>query len=183
MPLTASIATATPEQNELSVALIPGLIALGIGTAVQTLAFLPSPISASHLTPTLLLCALLQIGVGLFEWRRERIFFSATFVAFGLFTCSQVHQLALRSAEGQAVTGGLSLLVLWSLFALLMAGGAEDRLFRAVLGSVAVTLLAKALFLGFGLTAAWALVVATGLATAILAAYTSYRIVTHISHG
>lgn len=185
MPLTASITAATPDQHELSAALVPGLLALGVATAVQTIAPLPSQHTLAQLVPVLLLCALLQIGVGLFEWRRERTFFAATFIAFGLLTCAEIHLLGLRTADSQAVTGGVSLLILWSLFALLMAAAAEEqgRLFRAVLAAVAVTLLAKALVLGCGLTSAWLLIALPGLATVALAGYASIRILTSATHG
>lgn len=177
MALTATISS-EKLQDELSMATVPGLLGLGMATALQTLAASPLLPHAQILIPTIFLCAALQIVAGLNAWRRGQSFLSITFIAFGLFSCSQLPQLAALGGDSRSLLAEGSLLLFWGLFALFLTLSAEafGRPFQLTLAAVTASMLIKALLLATGCTFAWQLPLGAGVVAVVAAGVAIQRI-------
>jgi uncharacterized protein len=97
-----------------------GLFCLGLTMILLNL-FLAGllPVPAALLGVGLLLGGLLQIGIGLVEWKKEHPFGAAVFVSYGLFWLSLVALVVLPHlgwGEKPQSTAMVAYLVLWGLF-------------------------------------------------------------------
>lgn len=146
---------------------LAGLFGLGLTALLEVLVVTPFDLSPQFLILPLLLAALVQIGAGLSEWRHENVLPAVVYVAFGLYSCSQISQLispSLGHAQGVFT-------LLWGAFAVLVATqqGAGERFFPALLSAVAVTLTLKGIILLTAWTVLWPLLLLAGVVTLCMA--------------
>jgi len=179
MALSISMTT-DRQERELSITAFPGLAALGLATLLQATVSSPLQPALFLLLPLLLLCAGVQILVGLTEWHRGQLPLAVTFIAFGLFTCSQIPQIASPGTDPQSFFAVVTLQLFWGLFALLLMMATEqfERPFRLVLGAVGATLLGKAALLASGWTSAWPVILLAGVVVEAVCCWALLQIVT-----
>jgi uncharacterized protein len=123
-----------------------GLLGLGLTIILLNL-FLAGllPVPAALLGVGLLLGGLLQIGVGLLEWKREHPFGAAVFVSYGLFWLSLVALVILPQlgwGEKPQPAAMVAYLVLWGLFTIgfFVASLGQNRALQMVFGSLTLLL-------------------------------------------
>lgn len=123
-----------------------GLLGLGLTILLLNL-FLAEllPVPAALLGVGLLLGGLLQIGVGLLEWKRGQPFGAAIFVSYGLFWLSLVALVILPKlgwGEKPQASAMVAYLVLWGLFTLgfFIAALGQNRALQLVFGSLTLLL-------------------------------------------
>jgi uncharacterized protein len=123
-----------------------GLLGLGLTTILLNL-FLAGllPVPAGLLGVGLLLGGLLQIGVGLTEWKNEHPFGAALFVSYGLFWLSLVALVLLPQmglGEKPQPAAMVAYLVLWGLFTcgFFIASLGQNRALQIVFGSLTLLL-------------------------------------------
>lgn len=173
----SSTITAAKQDEVLIMSRVAGVLALGLAVLLEALAVTPFLATPKALITPLLLAALVQIGAGLDSWRHDRVLESVVFLAFGLFTCSQISQLGKVSLAAESPLAPGAFLLLWGVFALLIAVQPSDsgRFFHHLLAAVASTLLGKALLLVFSWHSLWALPLLCGVLTFSLAILTVLR--------
>jgi succinate-acetate transporter protein len=123
-----------------------GLFGLGLTLVLLNL-YLAGllPIPAALLGVGLLLGGLLQIGVGLAEWKNEHPFGAAVFVSYGLFCLSLVALVILPQlglGEKPQPTAMVAYLVMWGLFTIgfFIAALGQNRALQLVFGSLTLLL-------------------------------------------
>jgi uncharacterized protein len=123
-----------------------GLLGLGLTILLLNL-FLAGllPVPAALLGVGLLLGGLLQIGVGLAEWRKAHPFGAAVFVSYGLFWLSLVALVILPQmglGEKPQPTAMVAYLILWGLFTIgfFIASLGQNRALQVVFGSLTMLL-------------------------------------------
>jgi uncharacterized protein len=156
-----------------------GLFGLGLTILLLNL-FLAGllPLPPSFLGVGLVLGGLLQIAVGLTEWKREHPFGAVVFVAYGLFWLSLVALLVLpQLGLGEKPQPGamVAYLVIWGLFTIgfFVASLGQNRALQMVFGSLTLLLFLLAAAGIFGSTLLLPLAGYVGLICGLASIYTA----------
>lgn len=176
MARSAALASVKVEDG-LTLTSVVGLLGLSLSILLEALAATPFHAPPALLVSPLLLCAVVQVGAGLHEWRREHDLAAVIMISFGLFTCSQISKLGAAPSEVGALLAQGAFLLFWGIFAAILSTHTAPlgRSFQLLLGAVALTLLCKGLMVAFAWTFLWPLALLCGGLAVIAAGFTGFH--------